>query len=318
MLERGPRVHSPTDSKRMRRDLEDEMQFWQSLALTEMNELIELARFAEEVGFAGITISDHLATPRTIRSHYPYTEDGKPMWAPNAPFPDAWVLIAAMAQETTRIRFMPFVYVLPMRDPFSVAKLLSSAAVLSGERVVFGVGTGWMEEEFALVDREFSHRGRRSDEMLEVIEKLLSGRSVDHAGEFHAFEGVQMAPVPKRRIEIRVGGLTPVSLRRAARHDGWLGLDHTPEEIEETVGFLESERRRLGRSDTPFDVMVSHFSRDPDAAEYERYRDAGVDSINVPPWHYRDPASVSLDDKKRSLEEFAERYVRRLASAVGR
>jgi probable F420-dependent oxidoreductase len=290
------------------------MEFWQSLALTEMDELIELARFAEEVGFDGITISDHLATPKEIRTTYPYTEDGKPMWAPDDAFPDPWVLIASMAQETKRIRFMPFVYVLPMRDPFSVAKLVSSAAVLSQERVVLGVGTGWMEEEFALVQRAFRRRGRRTDEMLEVIAKLLSGATVDHEDEFYAFEGVQMAPAPTRRVEVRIGGLNRAALIRAARHDGWLGLGHSPEEVGAIVAFLESERRRLGRSEMPFDVMISHHPSAPDAGDYERYRDAGVDSVNVPPWRYRGIASMSLDEKRRSLEEFAERYIVRRAA----
>lgn len=285
------------------------MHFWQSLALTEMDELIELAKIAEEVGFAGITISDHLATPKEISTRYPYTDDGKPMWVPDDPFPDPWVLIAAMAQETTRIRFMPFVYVLPLRDPFSVAKLLSSAAALSGGRVVLGAGTGWMQEEFALVQREFERRGRRTDEMLEVIAKLLSGETVDHQGEFYTFEGVHMAPAPSRPVEFRIGGLNRVALRRAARHDGWLGLSHSPEEIAETAGFLESERRRLGRAHAPFDIMIAHYPSGPTSGEYERYRDVGVDSVNVPPWRYRGISSISLDEKRRSLEDFAERYI---------
>ena len=285
------------------------MEFWQSLALTEMDELIDLAQFAEGVGFTGITISEHLATPREIRTRYPYTDDGKPMWASNDDFPDPWVLIAAMAQETRRIRFMPFVYVLPMRDPFSVAKVVSSAAALSGERVVLGAGTGWMEEEFALVDREFSRRGRRTDEMIDVIGKLLSGRSVDHSGEFYAFEGLHMAPTPVKPIEVRIGGLNRLALRRAARHDGWLGLSHTPEEVREIVGFLDRERKSLSREKTPFDVMVAHYPTSNDVGEYEVYRDAGVNSVNVPPWRYRGMDSISLDEKRRSLEEFAERFI---------
>lgn len=289
------------------------MQFWQSLALTEMDELIELARIAEEVGFAGITLSDHLATPKTIRTRYPYTPDGKPMWAPDDAFPDPWVLIAAMAQETTRLRFMPFVYVMPMRDPFTVAKLISSVAVLSHDRLVLGAGTGWMEEEFALVDRPFRRRGARTDEMFEVIARLLTGESVDHRGEFYAFDGLTMAPVPSRPIEVRIGGLNRVALRRAARHDGWLGLSHTPEEVREIVGFLDAERRRLGRADRPFDVMVAHHPSDPKADDYDRLRDAGVDSINVPPWRYRGIGSLSFDEKRRSLEDFAERYIVALA-----
>ncbi len=289
------------------------MQFWQSLALTEMDELIELAKIAEQVGFTGITLSDHLATPTTIRSRYPYTEDGKPIWVPDDAFPDPWVLIASMAQETSSLRFMPFVYVLPMRDPFSVARLVASAAALSRDRVVLGAGTGWMEEEFALVDREFARRGRRTDEMLEVIAKLHSGDFVDHDGEFYQFEGLHMAPAPGRPVEVRIGGLNRIALRRAARHDGWLGLSHTPEEIVETVVFLEAERRLLGRTDRPFDVMISHFPSDPGTGEYERYRDAGVDSVNVPPWRYRGYSSISFDEKRRSLEDFAERYIVPLA-----
>ena len=285
------------------------MQFWQSLALTEMDELIELAKIAEEVGFAGITLSDHLATPREITTRYPYTESGRPMWEPHDAFPDPWILIAAMAQETKRIRFMPFVYVLPMRDPFTVAKLLASAAVLSGDRVLLGAGTGWMEEEFALVDRAFSRRGARTDEMLEVIAKLLSGKTVDHAGEFYSFEGVHMAPAPRGPIEVRIGGLGRVSLRRAARHDGWLGLSHTPDELAEILAFLDAERARLGRQDTPFDIMIAHYPSEPGAGEYEGYRDLGVDSVNVPPWRYRGLASMPLGEKRRSPEDFAERYI---------
>jgi probable F420-dependent oxidoreductase len=289
------------------------MEFWQSLALTETDELIELAITAEEVGFAGVTISDHLATPETIRSRYPYTADGQPMWAPSDDFPDPWVLIASMAAETERIRFMPFVYVLPLRDPFSVAKVVASAATLSQDRVVLGAGTGWMEEEFKMVGREFARRGGRTDEMLEVIAKLHSGGFVDHHGEFFNFEGVHMAPAPARPVEIRIGGLTPVALRRAARHDGWLGLSHTPDEVREFVGFLEAERQSLGRQARPFDVMVAHYPRTPDGDEYERFGDVGVTSINVPPWRYRGIASMSLDAKRKSLEDFAERYIVPLA-----
>ena len=75
------------------------MKFWQCLALTEMDEIITLAKLAEEVGFAGVTLADHLATPQEIHSRYPYSEDGKPMWEPHDAFPDSWVMIAAMAQE---------------------------------------------------------------------------------------------------------------------------------------------------------------------------------------------------------------------------
>jgi len=151
--------------------------------------------------------------------------------------------------------------------------------------------------------------------MLEVIGKLLSGHSVDHAGEFYSFEGLHMAPSPSRPVEIRIGGLNRVALRRAARHDGWLGLNHAPDEIQGIVSFLDDERKSLGRGDRDFDVMIAHYPAAPegpntrDGGEYVQFRDVGVDSVNVPPWRYRGIDSISLDEKRRSLEDFAERYI---------
>jgi probable F420-dependent oxidoreductase len=290
------------------------MKFWLSLAVTEMDQLIELAKLAEDLGYAGVTLADHLVKPRDIASRYPYTEDGSPFWQADEPFPDPWVLFAAMAQETTRLRFMTNVYVLPMRDPFTVAKLLSSAAALSGDRIVLGAGTGWMEEEFTLTGREFARRGRRTDEMIEVIAKLLSGECVDHRGEFYQFDAVRMTPAAAHPIEVRIGGLNRLGLRRAARHDGWLGLGHTPEEVQDIVSFLRSERQRLGREQRPFDVMIAHYPASPETGDYERYRDAGVDSVNVPPWRYRGIVESSFDEKRRSMEDFAEHYIVPLAT----
>jgi probable F420-dependent oxidoreductase len=286
------------------------MEFWHSVAaVTELDQLIEIAKIAEEVGFTGVAVADHLATPLRIGSRYPYSADGTPFWGPDEPFLDPWVLIAAMAAETTRLRFLPYVYVVPLRDPFHVAKAVSSAAVLSGDRVVLGAGVGWMREEFALAGQPFEGRGPRTDEMLEVVVKLLGGRPVEHHGRFYDFGPVQMAPAPRRRVEVRVGGTTPAALRRASRHDGWLGLVHPPDELERIVAALRELRARADRLGEPFDVMIAHHPTSADRGEYERYRDAGATSIHVPPWRYRGVDAPSLDQKRRSLEAFAERYI---------
>jgi alkanesulfonate monooxygenase SsuD/methylene tetrahydromethanopterin reductase-like flavin-dependent oxidoreductase (luciferase family) len=118
-----------------------------------------------------------------------------------------------------------------------------------------------------------------------------------------------MVPSPARPIEVRIGGLNRVALRRAAHHDGWLGLSHTPDEVRETVRFLDAEREALGRAQKPFDVMIAHYPVSTDPGEYERYREVGVHSINVPPWRYRGIDSIDLAEKRRSLEAFAEHYI---------
>jgi alkanesulfonate monooxygenase SsuD/methylene tetrahydromethanopterin reductase-like flavin-dependent oxidoreductase (luciferase family) len=139
------------------------MQFWQSVARTPPAQLVPLARLAEALGFEGVTMADHLVRPHSIRSRYPYAENGRMATDESTPYLEPWQLSTFLARVTTRLRFMPYVYVPALRDPFSIAKAISTAAILSGNRVLVGIGVGWMEEEFALVGREFRGRGRRTD-----------------------------------------------------------------------------------------------------------------------------------------------------------
>src|SRR5262245_15771919 len=116
------------------------MEFWQALSHTEPEQIFELARAAEEFGFAAVATGDHFVTPQRIASHYPYTKDGVPWVRPDACTPDPMVFAAAVAQATRRLRFFVTCYVLPMREPLAAAKAITSAAVLSGNRLVLGVG----------------------------------------------------------------------------------------------------------------------------------------------------------------------------------
>ena len=125
------------------------MKFVTSLAFSDPTQLCDLARAADEAGWDGLVVSDHVVHPEKIATPYPYTKDGAPRWQAPAPWPDPWVAIGAMAAVTRRVRFLTGIYVLPMRNPFNVAKAVGTAAVLSGDRVTLGVGVGWMREEFA-------------------------------------------------------------------------------------------------------------------------------------------------------------------------
>ena len=196
------------------------MEFWQAIARTEVDQLVPVACLAEKLGFAGVTMSDHVVRFRAGASRYPYAGTGRMAMDETAPYPDPWVLCGALARATQRLRFMTYVYIPALRDPFSVAKAISTAALVSNDRVLMGVGVGWMEEEFALLERPFRQRGRRTDEMLDVIRKLFSGEMVEHHREFYDFDPVQMAPAPLRRPPILVGGHSPGALRRAAPADG--------------------------------------------------------------------------------------------------
>ena len=139
------------------------MKFCVSLAFCDPVQATELAMAADESGWDSIAIPDHMIHPERLESPYPYTPDGQPRWELGAPWPDPWVLIGAMAAVTQRLRFYTSIYILPMRNPFAVAKAVGTAAVISGGRVSLGVGMGWMREEFEALGIPMRQRGSLTD-----------------------------------------------------------------------------------------------------------------------------------------------------------
>ena len=159
-----------------------------------------VAREAERLGFDGLALPDHLF----FRSHrpggYPYSDDGLPPFKLDAPWPDVFTMIAAMAVVTERLRFRTSVYVLPLRHPAVVGRALGTAAVISGNRVDLGLGVGHNRDEFEMVQMAFHNRGARTDESMEVVRKLLGPGPVEHHGRFYDFGPVNTAPVPSERV----------------------------------------------------------------------------------------------------------------------
>ena len=165
-----------------------------------------------------------------------------------------------------------------------------------------------MEEEFKLTGRSFRDRGRRTDELIEVVRKLFTGKMVEHHGEFYDFDPVQMAPVPSRFPPLLVGGHSPAALRRAAQSDGWLGVNYELAQAFEILSALQSERAAAGRSDRPFDVGLS-LNAPPAHAELDRLRDAGVTMLVNPPLIGPLGEWTELEQKRDSLKTFAARYI---------
>ncbi len=207
------------------------MKFCNAMIGTDPLEWTRLARVAEEVGFDSVAASDHMVFPSYLESRYPYTPDGVPRFSPDEDWPDVWVAISAMAAVTTRLRFLTNVYVLPLRNPFVVAKAVGTLSYMSGGRVGLGIGAGWMREEFELLEAPFAARGKRMDESLEVLATLWSGGMVEHHGEFYDFDPLEMKPAPAERVPVYVGGHSQRAFARAAQHDGWLGMNYSPEEL---------------------------------------------------------------------------------------
>ncbi len=286
------------------------MKHWQSLAMIDMKELPRLARHAEELGFEGITLAEHLITFSEQYESYDYSKDNLIRWYPGTHWPDPWVQIGALSQVTSTLKFLTSVYVLPMHDPFEAAKSIGTAANLCEGRMSLGVGVGWQKSEFELVSQRFETRGRRCDEMLDVMTKLWTGEPVAHEGEFFQFPNLQMSPGLEQPLPIYIGGFSPPALQRAARHDGWVGGQHEMDELEQMLGLLQDYRARQDHAvGDDYEICVGLY--DPSDENMARCEELGVTQL------YRhafcDEAGMasrmSLDEKLRDMDAFAGRYL---------
>jgi len=279
------------------------MRFSIVTAFQPCDQLIPLARAADELGYHAISVPDHVVDLEELATPYPYTPDGKRRWDLDADWPDPWVLIGALSSVTTRVRFFTSIYVAAMRNPFQVAKTVGTAAVLSGDRVSLGVGIGWCREEFELLEASFGTRGKRTDEGLSLMKALWEPGWTEFEGQFYTAPKLMMNPSPARQIPILVGGLSEIAFQRAARHDGWVGDIYTVEEALGHAARLQEIRAEQGATGD-FSVITAL----SDAFLPEHFRaaeDGGITEVWTMPWVYYHGMDASLEQKLDGMERFA-------------
>jgi probable F420-dependent oxidoreductase len=292
------------------------MRFCQSLMYASPDQWLALAPVAEAAGFDQLSLSDHVFYPDSLGSSYPYTDSGQPIFPPDTPWPDVWVMTGALATVTERISFSTHVYVLPARNPFVVAKAVGTAAYLSGDRVMLGVGAGWMREEFDQLEQPFARRGARMDEQIEVLRTLWAGGMVDHHGEFYDFDRLEMSPAPRSPVPILIGGHSEVALRRAARiGDGWMGVYYTVDELTDVVARLQALRVEAGTADRPFEVQAAVVDKLPTPDVCADLAEAGVTTLITSAWMTKGLTFASLDENVAALEWFGGTYITPLRDA---
>jgi probable F420-dependent oxidoreductase len=189
--------------------------------LTSREAVMAVAQRAEALGYAYLGVADHLIVPVHTDIRYAYTADGIWPGAPTGECFDAIATLAFLAGCTQCIKLLTSVVVVPHRPAVLAAKLFLTADVLSGGRIIAGVGTGWMQEEFeALGTPPFADRGAVTDEYLEAWRRLWTEDRPALDGKYAKFDNVVFAPKP--HLPIWVGGESPPALWRTAKcGDAW-------------------------------------------------------------------------------------------------
>ena len=274
---------------------------------------LPLAIAAEEAGFDTFTLPDSICYPEESDSKYPYNGTGDREFLDGVPFLEPFSLIPAMGAVTTQLRFMTSVMKLAIRQPVVVAKSVSSVAVLTNNRFGFGVGISPWPDDFDACQIPWAKRGRRMDEMIDIVKGLMTGEYFSYEGEIFQIESMKLCPAPSRSVPILIGGHSDAALRRAARiADGFIHAGGTFEALEKTVKQIDQYRTEYGREQESFEYQsmgAEAFSVDG----VKKLEDLGVGEAIVA---FRNPYeggedSQSLEDKIGALRWFADNVIRK-------
>jgi alkanesulfonate monooxygenase SsuD/methylene tetrahydromethanopterin reductase-like flavin-dependent oxidoreductase (luciferase family) len=220
--------------------------------------------------------------------------------------------MAILLGATTRLRVISSVLVLPMRNPLIVAKAAQTMAVMSGDRVVLGVGSGWLAEEFAALGVPFAGRGARTDEAIGIVRQLGREGVVEWRGAHYDIPKVSV--LPARPVPIYVGGESEAALRRAALlGDGYLSTLRTRATLLKRLARIRTLRGDAGLAGAPFEFIgVPADARTPE--DYAALEADGVGAAAVMAWQASyEKTDPPLARKLEALDAFAERFIRPLS-----
>jgi probable F420-dependent oxidoreductase len=230
--------------------------------------LATLARTGEELGFAIISVSDHVIIPKTITSTYPYNESGTFAGSPSGECLEQLALLSFLVGVTSSAKLLTSVMVLPHRPPVLTAKMLATIDVLSNGRLIVGCGVGWMREEFEAIGApSYDERGAVGDEYIRAFKELWTSDNPTFEGKYCRFANVAFAPKPvqKPHPPIWTGGESPAALRRAGRlANAWYPIGSnprfpvgTPAQFAEYTARVKRYAKEAGRDPSALDFAYS-------------------------------------------------------------
>jgi probable F420-dependent oxidoreductase len=242
----------------------------------------QLAKDCDALGFESIWTVEHVVIPRP-HMPYPGSKDGQMPGGDQVPIPDPLVPLAYAAAITTTLKLSTGVIILPQRHPLYLAKQLATLDLLSNGRVMVGIGSGWMKEEFDSLQIPFNMRGARTDESIKALRILWNEPVASFHGQHFRFHDVKSYPKPVQRkgIPIHIGGHSLAAARRAGRYgDGFFPTLTNAERLSELFGVVRDEARKAGRNPDQIEFSAMAAAK-PDAVK--ALRDIGVCRIILPP-----------------------------------
>lgn len=268
---------------------------------------IPLAKAAEAAGWDSFAVPDSLCYPEVSDSTYPYNDDGSRNFLEDKPFLDPFTQIAAMGAVTEKIRFTTFVVKLAIREPVLVAKTATSLAVQTNNRFGFGIGLSPWPEDFMVCHQPWKGRGKRMNEMIEIMRGLSKGGFYSFEGEHYNIPSIKMCPTPTEPIPFLIGGHSEAALRRAARlGDGWMHAGGDAEVLAKLQGRLAEMLKEEGREKDPFEIHV--ISMDGYSVDgVKRLEEIGVTDVIIGFRNpYEGPDTMTLQEKIDGINMFAD------------
>lgn len=252
--------------------------------LTDPAFIVEAAQLVESAGFHSVWLPEHVLFFEQYASHYPYSQDGKIPGNPEGVI-DPFAALTFIAAQTSTIRLGTGICLVPQRQPVYTAKAVADLDYLSGGRVDFGVGIGWLKEEFDNLQMDFKTRANRCAEYIEVMKALWAPGTSSYAGATYRLDACHFYPKPVQSPHppIFFGGESDAALRRVVSHgDGWYGFNLDPSELEQRQLRLAQLAGEQGRNVDEFRVIVGPSTKPITRESVPQYRDLGVEQLIVP------------------------------------
>lgn len=251
---------------------------------TEPGFIKDAVQLAEAKGVHGIWVPEHVLFFPDYASTYPYSDSGRMPGDPEGLL-DPFTALTFVAAHTQRVRLGTGICLVPQRQPVYTAKMVADVDYLSGGRVDFGVGIGWLREEFQNLGMDFGSRGPRTEEYLLAMMALWSEGISEFRGQTLNLEPCHFNPKPVQRPHppIIFGGESDAAMRRVARlGNGWYGYDLTPEDLVQRLNSLDAALAGTGRDRSQIQVVVGPNRHPVTEQTLHEYLAAGADQVVVP------------------------------------